>query len=95
MPLYEFRCGNSHLHELMLSMSAGERSVPCPECGSSATRLISSPALGQLGSERARLIDRTEASAHAPTVVDQVPGSGSSRPARTTHDPRHARLPRP
>ena len=95
VPLYEFRCENSHLHELLLSMAAAERSAPCPECGSAATRQISSPALGHLDSARAQLIDRTESSAHAPAVVDQVPGSGASRPARTTHDPRHARLPRP
>ncbi|WP_193104348.1 FmdB family zinc ribbon protein [Brachybacterium sp. FME24] len=95
MPLYEFRCENSHLHELLLSMSAADRTAPCPECGSAATRLVSSPALGHLGSERARLLDRTAASAHAPAVVDQVPGPGSARPARTSHDPRHARLPRP
>ena len=95
MPLYEFRCQNSHLHEQMMPMSAADRSAICPECGGAATRLISSPALGGLGSERARLIDRTEASAHVPGVVDRVPGTGSARPARTTHDPRHAKLPRP
>ena len=95
MPLYEFRCENSHLHELMMPLAAADRSAACPECGSAASRLISSPALGHLGSPRARLIDRAESSAQAPTVVDQVPGTGPSRPAHTTHDPRHVRLPRP
>jgi putative FmdB family regulatory protein len=95
VPLYEFRCENSHVHELLLSMAAAEPSAPCPECGGAARRLIGSPALSRLGSERAALIDRTEASAHEPTVVDRVPGAGAARPTRTTHDPRHARLPRP
>nr|WP_281067099.1 zinc ribbon domain-containing protein [Brachybacterium fresconis] len=95
VPLYEFRCENSHLHELMMPLAAADRSAACPECGSSASRLISSPALSRLGSQRARLIESTASSAQAPTVVDHVPGAGSARPARTTHDPRHARLPRP
>lgn len=94
MPLYEFRCESSHLHELMLPMSAADRSATCPECGGASTRLISSPALGRLGSARAQLIESTEASAHAPAVVDRVPASGAARPARVTHDPRHAKLPR-
>lgn len=95
MPLYEFRCENSHLRELMLSMSAADRHTTCPECGSDATRLISSPALGHLRTARADLIGETEASAHAPAVVDRVPGARPDRSARITHDPRHARLPRP
>lgn len=95
MPLYEFRCENSHLHELMMPLAAADRSAACPECGGAALRLISSPALGHLGSQRARLIDRAESSAQAPPVVDHVPGGGPARPPCTTHDPRHARLPRP
>ena len=95
MPLYEFRCDSSHLHEQMLPMADADREVACPECGGASRRLISSPVLGRLGSARARLIERTEGSAHAPEVVDRVPGGSSARPARRTGDPRHARLPRP
>lgn len=95
MPLYEFRCESSHLHELMLPISAADRSATCPECGGASTRRISSPALGRLGSARAQLIENTETSAHAPAVVDRVPTIGAARPARVTHDPRHAKLPRP
>ncbi|WP_114855006.1 FmdB family zinc ribbon protein [Brachybacterium sp. YJGR34] len=93
MPLYEFRCANAHRHELLLPMSATERSADCPHCGAPAARLISAPALGRLGSERARLIESTAASAHAPAVVDRVPGARSA--PRPAPDPRHARLPRP
>ncbi|RCS65021.1 zinc ribbon domain-containing protein [Brachybacterium sp. JB7] len=93
MPLYEFRCENSHLHELMLSMSAADRHAACPECGSDATRLISSPALGHLRTARADLIGETGERA-PPAVVDRVPGARPDRPAPSRR--RRARaLPRP
>ncbi|MCT2295107.1 zinc ribbon domain-containing protein [Brachybacterium muris] len=95
MPIYEFRCPSSHLHELNLPMQAEARSAPCPECGADAARLISSPRLSRLGTRQAELIGSTEASAHAPAVVDHVPGAGARRPTPVTSDPRHARLPRP
>lgn len=95
MPIYEFRCPSSHLHELNLPMRSPARTAPCPECGCEAARLISSPRLGRLGSARARAIGAAEASAHAPAVVDHVPGTAARRPTPVTTDPRHARLPRP
>ncbi|MFC0674164.1 FmdB family zinc ribbon protein [Brachybacterium hainanense] len=95
MPLYEFRCESGHVRERALSMHSEERSIVCPECGGESSRLISAPGLSRLGSARARAIGAAEASAHAPAVVDRVPGAGSRRSAPVTRDPRHAKLPRP
>ncbi|MFC7373752.1 MULTISPECIES: FmdB family zinc ribbon protein [unclassified Brachybacterium] len=95
MPLYEFRCESSHVHEVMLPINAEAREATCPACGGASVRLISSARLGRLGFDRAQLIERTQASADAPGVVDRIPGTGSGNSAPTTTDPRHARLPRP
>ncbi|MGP9537532.1 FmdB family zinc ribbon protein [Brachybacterium sp. AOP43-C2-M15] len=95
MPIYEFRCTGSHRYELALPISARDREETCPDCGAPAARLLSAPALGRLGSPTGRLLDSTEATAHSPGVVDRVPGTGARRSARVSHDPRHARLPRP
>lgn len=95
MPIYEFRCPQQHLHELMMPMSVADRTAPCPTCGEPSRRLISSPKLSHLNSPRAQAISRAEASASAPTVVDSIPSAGNPKPVRTTRDPRHAKLPRP
>lgn len=95
MPVYEFRCESDHLHERVLPIAAEERTAPCPDCGGTSRRLISAPGLSRLATAQARAIGAAEDSAHAPAVVDRVPGAGDRRPARITRDPRHARLPRP
>jgi putative FmdB family regulatory protein len=42
MPTYEFRCPDGHTFERFYrSISGGEAEVPCPECGKTATRLMS------------------------------------------------------
>lgn len=95
MPVYEFRCDQSHVHELALPMTSSQRTAQCPQCGGSARRLISAPGLSRLNSARGRLIESTEASASAPSVVDAVPASGARRATPVSRDPRHAKLPRP
>lgn len=41
MPTYEFRCPNGHEFERLLKMSEASGSLPCPECGEAAERLLS------------------------------------------------------
>ncbi|WP_404372217.1 FmdB family zinc ribbon protein [Kytococcus sedentarius] len=98
MPLYEVRCEAQHVAELSIPLAAADEPIACPDCGADARRLLSSPRIGRGNDPRARLIESTRASAHAPQVVDAVPpptrGGSPSRP-RTTGDPRHAKLPRP
>ena len=36
MPLYEYRCGNDHINELLMPMSRREDTVVCPDCGEDA-----------------------------------------------------------
>lgn len=95
MPIYEFRCPSGHLHDRSLPISSTGRSAPCPECDASATRLISAPGLGHGRTARARLIERTEASAESPHVVFAPPPQRHRGPDLARQDPRHAKLPRP
>lgn len=94
MPIYEFRCESAHEYERSVPISARDEDLTCPDCGASARRRLSAPRLGRLGSGTGQLLEATARSAHEPSVVDRVPGA---RPAgaRTSTDPRHARLPRP
>lgn len=95
MPIYEFRCEGAHEYELAVPMKNRDTDRACPECGATARRRISSPALGRLGSREAGLLESTSASAHEPAVVDRLPGTGTRTPSQSSPDPRHARLPRP
>lgn len=95
MPIYEFRCESAHEYERSVPMSARDENLTCPRCGARARRRISAPRLGALGSSAAKLLDSTAASAHEPAVVDALPGARRTPRTRITHDPRHARLPRP
>ncbi|WP_394214377.1 FmdB family zinc ribbon protein [Brachybacterium vulturis] len=94
MPIYEFRCESAHEYERSVPISARDQDLTCPRCGATARRRISAPRLSRLGSSAGRLLDRTAHSAHEPGVVDRIPGARPTA-ARTTTDPRHARLPRP
>lgn len=44
MPVYEYRCENSHYYDKTEGFDA-PRQQPCPVCGSTATRQISLPAV--------------------------------------------------
>lgn len=42
MPIYEYICSKcKHKFELLRAMSQSNESVPCPNCGSSAQRVLS------------------------------------------------------
>lgn len=95
MPIYEFRCESAHEYERSVPISARDADLTCPQCGARSRRCVSAPRLSTLGSPAGRLLERTAASAHEPAVVDRIPASRGTGGARTTTDPRHARLPRP
>lgn len=42
MPLYSYRCSSDHAFDKLLPLAALERSktVPCPECGGEAKRVL-------------------------------------------------------
>lgn len=49
MPIYEYRCDNEHLVEVMQSMSE-DALTNCPECGAPTRRVLHSPAIHFKGS---------------------------------------------
>lgn len=95
MPLYEFKCGEGHLFEAMLPMSATTRERPCPQCNAVAKRLVSSPAFNNGNRSIVNAIESAERSAYEPEVVHSLPGANTKRPTPVSHDPRHKALPKP
>lgn len=93
MPLYEYKCPHCGIFEQQHPMASVPKTVVCTQCSSKARKLISAIGLSQINSTRAKLIDSTNASAHEPQVVTSRPGT--VKPARVTHNPLHAKLPRP
>jgi len=49
MPIYEYRCDNEHIIEVMQSMSE-DSLTECPECGAPTRRVLHSPAIHFKGS---------------------------------------------
>ena len=49
MPIYEYRCDNEHLVEVVQSMSE-DALTECPECGAPTRRLLHAPAIHFKGS---------------------------------------------
>ena len=95
MPLYEFRCGEGHLSEALLPMSSTTRERQCPECDTTARRLVSAPAVRSLDPALTNAIDSATRSAYAPQVHSSLPSSRGAKPTPVSHDPRHRALPRP
>ncbi|MFI8566084.1 FmdB family zinc ribbon protein [Rhodococcus sp. NPDC078407] len=95
MPTYSFRCAQRCAPvEQRFSMADAPSAVTCPECGRTATRQISSPALGRGNSAAMKAHDASRATADTPAVVSSLPQQGRSS-SRTTTNPLHRRLPRP
>ena len=95
MPIYEFKCGGGHVVEKQLPMSSDQREMECPECGTTAKRMISAPATRRTDSRKAALVEATQKTAYEPTVVNSVPRSGNKRATPVTTHPQHAKLPKP
>lgn len=49
MPIYEYRCDNEHLVEVVQSMT-DDALTECPECGAPTRRVLHSPAIHFKGS---------------------------------------------
>jgi putative FmdB family regulatory protein len=94
MPIYEYRCPECSVFELICGMGEAPDSTRCPSCGATSPRKMSAPHLSRAGSAEFRLIDDSKRSAHEPPVVTALPGKGRTRPAYTSN-PLHQKLPRP
>ncbi len=95
MPTYSFRCAGCGPFDLVRPMAAAHEQAPCPGCGQPGARSFGAPALRRLNAGLRAAVEAGERSAESPQVVRDVPATGRRRTARTTTDPRHARLPHP
>ncbi|MEH0147279.1 zinc ribbon domain-containing protein [Corynebacterium sp. Q4381] len=95
MPIYEFKCVDGHVTDMQLPMSSETREINCPDCGSQARRLISAPSVRRVDAGLASAVEATQKSAYEPQVVSSLPSAGNARVTKVTHNPQHAKLPRP
>ncbi|EHR51108.1 putative regulatory protein, FmdB family [Saccharomonospora marina XMU15] len=91
MVSYAYRCPRCGEFETRLPMGRATATLGCPDCGASAVRRFTAPALRRAATPVDHARERAERSAHEPEVVSAPP----PKPVRVSRDPRHARLPRP
>ena len=67
MPVYEYQCDRHGVFTAMQPMSEYLDPQPCPDCGSSASRvMLSAPRVSGLSSQRKAAYATNERSQHAP-----------------------------
>lgn len=94
VPLYDFRCADHGVTSVRYAMSEVPATSACPTCSVPMRRRFTSPALGSGNTAASRTIEATQRTAETPGVVSSLPTQ--QRPTRpVSHDPRHAKLPRP
>ncbi|MDR7300520.1 FmdB family zinc ribbon protein [Haloactinomyces albus] len=92
MPTYLYRCRDCGPFDVTRPLGTARTSETCPECAHSARRAFTAPRLAHAAGPLTRAHEQTLRSADEPDIVAAPP---PATPARTTRDPRHARLPRP
>ncbi|RCW43226.1 putative FmdB family regulatory protein [Halopolyspora algeriensis] len=92
MPTYLYRCRECGPFDTSRPLGTAAATEPCPVCAVPAPRLFTAPRLNRAAGPLTRAHEQSLRSADEPDVVTTPPPAA---PARTTHDPRHARLPRP
>jgi putative FmdB family regulatory protein len=97
MTLYEYRCEQDGLFEIMRPLGTAPPWVPCAVCGSPAVRVISVPRISS-GKRTAWMaaMDHSQKSRYEPEVVSALPSAGAPSRSRTLQmTPALQRLPRP
>ena len=97
MPIYEYRCDQHGVSEIIRPIGMAPVSVTCLVCGSEARRVFS-VAMVRSGSRTAlsAAMDHAEKSRHEPDVVTSVPSTGAKRRTPVLPlTPTLRRLPRP
>jgi putative FmdB family regulatory protein len=95
MVIYEYRCPQHGVFEVMRPMSAATSLAPCPQCGGEAQRALSAPSVTR--ASRAAwfgAVEHAEKSRHEPELVSCLPPSGARR-RQVSMTPALRRLPRP
>ncbi len=95
MATYTYRCGLDGPIDVRRPIGTAPATVPCPDCGAPASRVITAPMLGFADPSRLAVIDRAEASRTDPPVVSSVPSRSGRAARRPRPDPRTSLLPRP
>ncbi len=97
MALYEYRCEQDGVFEIMRPLGTAPPSALCAVCGSQAARVISVPRI--LTGRRAAwmaAMDHSHKSRYEPEVVGALPSAGAPSRSRTLQmTPALQRLPRP
>lgn len=74
MAIYEYRCDEHGLFDLMCPLGTAPETTPCKACGAVAVRVISAPmVLGSRRSSWSALIDRAAKTRYEPDVVTSLP----------------------
>jgi putative FmdB family regulatory protein len=94
MPTYAFRCASCDDFDAVFPMASVPAQLDCRTCGGAARRIPSAPHIGAGSSTTMRLLDATKRTASEPDVAESLPGRRSS-PRPVSHNPLHAKLPRP
>jgi len=95
MPMYRFVCDAGCAFDALFSMAEVPRETSCRRCSAVAKRAVTAPHLSVLGGSAARLIERTQRSAHEPATVDRLPARPAGARQAVSANPLHAKLPRP
>lgn len=77
MPVYEYWCDDCGPFEAMGRISTFDAPCDCPECGTSAARvLMTAPRLAQMDGGRRHAFETNERSADSPRKSSHGPGCG-------------------
>jgi putative FmdB family regulatory protein len=96
MVIYEYRCAQHGVFEVMRPMGATTASAPCPHCGGETMRALSAPSVTRASrSAWFGAVEHAEKSRHEPEVVSAVPSAGARRTRQIPMTPALRRLPRP
>lgn len=97
MAVYEYRCDQDGVFEIMRPLGTAPAAVACPVCNREAPRIVSAPMILSTGrSAWSSAIERAEKTRYEPEVVTSVPAAGAKRRTRVVPlTPTLAGLPRP
>lgn len=93
MARYQYHCPNCGAFEVTRPIGRASHDEACATCGRASRRVFTAPMLTRTPAGLTRALRTSEASAHAPRVVGEVPAA--RRGPVPSADPRHALLPKP
>lgn len=96
MAVYEYRCEQDGVLEVIRPMGTAPKSITCPACKGEAQRVFSKPMLSSAPRALVAAIDRAEKTRDEPDLVTSLPARGARRRTPVLPlTPTLRRLPRP